>query len=239
MPTPILYLQYTHMTQEMMRQGDREEIIEATIEMVNAELAKYQLKVCNNYAFVEDDDYIAEFSLYREGATKEDAEQIDHLNMKALDGKTFLPELELKRLLLAKVGQHMVALKTDGIAISNLGTKFDFRQLDGYTGDFNDEGYLMIGEKKVGRRAGTDQFAWVRTTDFSSQTILRFVNEGDRIRIFDDSDLASKEDEKCYFISTKILCQVEGAECFTLCYDSLTQEQKKKYTKVLTAIPVP
>ncbi|MES2344895.1 MAG: hypothetical protein V4494_03030 [Chlamydiota bacterium] len=114
---------------------------------------------------------------------------IDIIDPKAVDEKSFKPEDRLAGEVVAKVKQHLLAEKTEGIFISSSGSKFDARQLRGHEFFIDEAGYLVLDDHRVCIATAENTFVVLKAEQFRSYTIHRLVNEDLNVRFFDDYDL--------------------------------------------------
>lgn len=104
---------------------------------------------------------------------------------------------------LAKVRQHLTAKKTQGVIFSNSGSKFDSRNLDKHLIGIDDKGYLTFNDRRV---VFISDKGWtpLKAERLRSYTMMRFVEENDGVRIFDDYDFI-RRNEKGMFIDSQLM----------------------------------
>jgi hypothetical protein len=135
--------------------------------------------------------------------SNEGTEPIDIFDLKALDEQSLKPKELLIEELIAKVRQHLTAKKTQGIIFSKSGSKFDSRNLDKHHVAIDDKGYLTFNDRRV---VFISDKGWspLKAERLRSYTIVRLVEENDRVRIFDDYDFI-RHNEKGMFIDFQLM----------------------------------
>lgn len=179
----------------------------------------------------------------------EQEEPIDIIDIKALDEVSIKPKDALAEEMIQKVRQHLLAKKTEGIAISSSGSKFDTRKLQNHTFEIDAQGYARIDDKRI--VTPTQNGQWVlKAQSLRSYTILRLVEDDQKVRLFDDYDLVRQNNKGMFVEPAKVnkfaLSEIEegarkDAEIYeggylSLGRDEMTQDLKNRLTEVLLGV---
>jgi hypothetical protein len=116
-------------------------------------------------------------------------EPIDMIDLKALDEISIKSVDELAEEIVHKVKQHLAAKKIVGIIFSTSGSKLDTRLLKNHTVSIDAADYLAVDHRRVVVETDNKEYCVLKAPTFRSYTIFRLINEGNKVRIFDDYDL--------------------------------------------------
>ncbi len=178
----------------------------------------------------------------------EEVEPIDILDVKALQEDQIKTPIDLHKEMLNKVGQHLLAKTTSGIAFSASGSKFDTRKLQDHTFTIDPQGYARMDSHRLAMETPKGEFFIVPADRMRSYTILRLIEEGEGIiRITDDHDPV-RSNSRGMFVNTSTVHQITVDKLLPRCQDdakdydnnylliqrdTLTQDTKERIYSVL------
>jgi hypothetical protein len=116
-------------------------------------------------------------------------EPIDMIDLKALDEVSIKSVDDLAKEIVHKVKQHLAAKKVAEIIFSTSGSKLDTRLLKNHTVSIGAFDYLTVDHRRIAVETGNKEYWVLKAPHFRSYTIVRLINEGNKIRVFDDYDL--------------------------------------------------
>jgi hypothetical protein len=180
---------------------------------------------------------------------------MDIIDSKALNESTLKPEDNLAEEMVGKTKQHIAAMKTEGILISEMGWKIDTRNYDKVAIDA--EGYLTIAEKRLLSLQPSGEYYVAKAGFFHSYSICRIVvtetESGTEVRLFDEYDLVRENEKGMYILLDKTMkvgasqlmqqCRAaaEGykGEYLSIERDTPTKERKEELYQILVKLPYP
>ncbi len=143
-----------------------------------------------------DTQYIL-LGIQKEGQQK----PIDVINLRALDEISIKSQEGLVNEIVNKVRQHIAAEKIKEIIFSSTGSKLDTRLLTTHTVVVDGQGYLTVNQQRIAIKTDQKDYKILEALALRSPTIIRLIEENDKILFLDDYDLVRK-DEKGMCIDT-------------------------------------
>lgn len=146
--------------------------------------------------------------------TKDGAEPIDILDLKALDETSLKPEDLLVEEVIEKVRQHLAAKKTQGILFSSSGSKLDQRLLDENQFAIDGNGYLRLNGNRLCVSVSDTESKPLQACQLRTYTIIRAVLEGHCVHLFDEYDLVRLNKRTMFIDLTVVHHDPEGSYYF-------------------------
>ena len=192
MPKPVEFVARTVKYVETLEKGEAEAILDKALESANKRLSEDGIQV-----FFE--KQISPYNMLLSAKWDNVHEYIDTIGMDALDELSIKSVDTLAEEIVQKTKQHIAARKTNGILFSVSGAKIDTRFLADHYVSIDKYNYytdyLSIDGHRVAIKVENNEYRPLTASTFRSYTIIRLVNEGKKIRPFDDYDLV-REDKK-------------------------------------------
>lgn len=180
-------------------------------------------------------------------------EPIDMIDLKALDEKSIKSAEGLAQEIVQKTKQHLAAKKIKEILISSSGSKFDTRKLQEHALSIDEADFLLVDGHRLAIETEDREYWVLRAPVFRSYTISRWVNEGEKIRAFDDYDLVRRNSRgmrvdvsKIHDLAIEQLVERSRAAAqnyangyFLVERDQMTRDTIQRLYTILSEIPSP
>ena len=258
MPVPVHFVAHTQKKMEALKEEEAYYIVHQAIENANKLLDGNEVAV----VFIQqlspepperpkllDARYNMLLGIRMNGQE----EPIDMIDLKALDEISIKSEDDLATEIVHKVKQHLAAKKMAEIIFSTSGSKFDTRLLKNHTVSIDEADYLTVDNHRIAIETSNKEYWVLKAPNLRSYTIARLINEGDKVRIFDDYDLVRENKtgmlidvSKVHNLAIEQLVERSrpSAESYSGEYvlverDEITQHTAHRLYEILSKIPAP
>ncbi len=194
MPLPVQFVAHTHKKIEALKEEETYNTVHQAIEISNKSLDADEVSV----VFIQQLSsqppekpklLDARYNMLLGIRVGDQEEPIDMIDLKALDEVSIKSVDDLAKEIVHKVKQHLVAKKIAEIIFSTSGSKLDTRLLKNHTVSIDAADYLTVDNCRIVVETSNKEYWVLQAPNFRSYTIVRLINEGNKIRVFDDYDL--------------------------------------------------
>lgn len=207
--TPVQFPFHTDLSIESLAEDEAFHILKQAIESANQTLASKEITVVFIKQLSRDPPKTPEaldvqYNMLLGICIDGHQEPIDIVDIKALDEKSVKSPEDLAQEITQKAIQHVAAKTTTGIVFTDSGSKIDPRLLkENHQLSIDTAGYLQVDGHRLGIQE-EQGFRVLKAAAFRSYTISRWIEEENRIRIFDDYDLVRTNRKGMYIDLSKV-----------------------------------
>lgn len=170
-----------------------------------------------------------------------------------MDEISIKSEEELASEIVLKVKQHLSAKKIDKMIFSTSGSKFDTRLLKNHDVSIDTADYLTVDNRRIAIETDNKEYWVLQASDFRSYTIGRLIDEGNKIRLFDDYDLCRENKKGMLIDASKVhhfaieqlversrqAAKNYNGEYLLVERDVITKQTQERLYEILLTIPSP
>lgn len=259
MTNPVRFVAHTNQSIETLKTGETNRLLDEAIETAN-KLLEHDgvviifIKQLSPTPPEKPELLDARYNMLLGIQSGDQQEPIDMIDMKALDEVSIKSKDQLATEISRKAKQHLAAKKIKKIIISSAGSKLDTRSLKNHTVFIDADDFLLVDGHRLATQTENHEYWVLRTPVFRSYTISRLLEEGNKIRLFDDYDLVREnlkgmliDVSKVHHLAKEQLVErsrraaenYNSGEYFLVERDVMTHDTVEWLNSILSTIPFP